>query len=163
MCTAIADVLVALDPDNEDIYRSNLAAYIDKLTSLDMEFQAAADVASVTTLVFADRFPFRYLMDDYGLSFYAAFSGCSAASEASFSTIVFLATKVVELGLNNIMVTESADKSIARTVINSTPERSQQILVLNAIQSVLRRDIDNGMTYLSIMENNLSVLKEALS
>jgi zinc transport system substrate-binding protein len=101
-------------------------------------------------------------MDDYGLSFYAAFSGCSAASEASFSTVVFLATRVAELGLKNIMVTESADHSIAQTVINSTPDRNQQILVLNAMQSVTRRDIDNGMTYLSIMEDNLNVLKEAL-
>jgi len=162
MCAAITDTLVMLDPDNEENYRANLSAYIEKLSALDMEFQAAVDAASVTTLVFADRFPFRYLMDDYGLSYYAAFSGCSAASEASFSTIVFLATRVEELGLNNIMVTESADQSIARTVINSTPRRSQQILVLNAIQSVLRRDVDDGMTYLSIMENNLSVLREAL-
>jgi len=162
ICAAITDVLSELDPDNAGYYSGNLTAYTDRLTSLDMEYQAAADAANVTTLVFADRFPFRYMMDDYGLGFYAAFSGCSAETEASFSTIVFLATKVEELVLNHVMVTESADQSLARTVINSTPRKSQQILVLNAMQSVTRRDIDNGATYLSIMESNLAVLREAL-
>jgi len=162
ICTAITDVLASLDPDNAGEYRSNLASYVDKLSALDMAYQAAVNAANTTTLVFADRFPFRYLMDDYGLSYYAAFSGCSAETEASFSTIVFLATKVEELALNSVMVTESADQSIARTVISSTPRRNQQIHVLNAMQSVTRRDIHNGATYLSIMESNLGVLREAL-
>ena len=163
ICAAIADVLSEMDPDNADVFQSNLEAYIEKLAALDLEYQAAVDAANVTTLVFADRFPFRYLMDDYGLSYYAAFAGCSAETEASFSTIVFLATKVEELMLNNVMVTETADHAIARTVIDSTPRGTQQILVLNAMQAVTRRDIDNGMTFLSIMENNLEVLREALS
>jgi zinc transport system substrate-binding protein len=162
LCTVIANVLSELDPGNAEAYHGNLAAYIERLSALDEEYQAAADAAEIDTLVFADRFPFRYLMDDYGLNYYAAFSGCSAASEASFSTIVFLATKVAELGLNNVMVTETGNHSIARAVINSTPGKDQQILVLDGMKMVTRRDIDAGMTYLSIMEDNLEVLREAL-
>jgi zinc transport system substrate-binding protein len=153
-----------LDSGNaSSVYSDNAIAYRHRLLDLNMEYQEMADAADINTLVFADRFPFRYMMDDYGLNFYAAFSGCSAASEASFSTIVFLATKVEELGLNSVMVTESGNHAIARTVIDSTPSRDQQILVLNAMQSVLRSDIDNGMTYLSVMESNLDVLRGALS
>jgi len=163
ICAAITDALAELDPDNAEAFRRNLDAYVERLSALDMEFQAVADAASVRTLVFADRFPFRYLMEDYGIRFYAAFSGCHAAAEASFSTIVFLATRMEELGLGNIMISETADGSIARTVISSTPGGGQQILVLNAMQAVLRRDIDEGLTYLSVMESNLDVLREALS
>jgi zinc transport system substrate-binding protein len=163
ICAAIANALTALDPDNAEAYQTNLTAYVEKLSALNREYQAAANAANVTTLVFADRFPFRYLMDDYGLNYYAAFSGCSAETEASFSTIVFLARKVDELDLNYIMVTESANLSIAETVISSTAEKNQQILVLDGMKTVTRRDIDNGVTYLSIMESNLEVLKEALA
>ena len=162
ICEAIAEALAALSPDSAEKYQNNLAAYIEKLSALDAEYQAAVNAASVRALLFADRFPFRYLMEDYGLGFYAAFSGCSAEAEASFSTIVFLAAKVDELGLSNVVVTESADRSIARTVISSTAEKNQQILVLNAMQSVTQSDIQNGAEYLSVMESNLDVLKEAL-
>jgi len=162
LCTAIANVLASLDADNAGEYQSNLAAYIAKLQALDEEYKKAVNAAPVRTLLFGDRFPFRYMMDDYGLTPYAAFSGCSAETEASFDTIVFLARKVDELGLNTVMVTESADQSIARTIIANTKDKNQQILVLDAMQSVTLSDVRNGTTYLSIMESNLDVLKEAL-
>jgi zinc transport system substrate-binding protein len=159
---AIGEVLASSVPDRADIYMGNLAAYTGRLSELDSEYQAVAGAAEIKTLLFADRFPFRYLMDDYGISYYAAFSGCSAETEAGFSTIIFLALKVDELGLNTVMVTESSDQSIARTVIESSSEKDRQILVLNAMQSVTRGDIQNGASYISIMESNLEVLKEAL-
>jgi zinc transport system substrate-binding protein len=129
---------------------------------LDAEYKATVNLAATKTLLFGDRFPFRYLMDDYGLTPYAAFSGCSAETEASFDTIVFLARKVDELNLKTVMVTESSDKSIARTVINNTIDKNQQILVLDAMQSVTANEVKDGTTYLSIMEDNLTVLKDAL-
>ena len=161
-CTAIADALSSLNADSADMYESNLASYIGQLSTLDAEYHAALDDAPIRTLLFADRFPFRYLLDDYGLSYFAAFPGCSAETEASFSTIVFLAGKVNELNLHTVLVTESADQSIADTVIDNTREKNQQILVLDAMQSITRSDLQNGATYLSIMESNLDVLKEAL-
>ena len=161
-CNVIANALASLDAGYGEEYRSNMTAYIGALAALDMAYSSAVNAAPLQTLLFADRFPFRYLLDDYGLSYYAAFSGCSAETEASFATIGSLAGKVNELGLHTVMVTESADKSIANTVIRNTQERNQQILVLDAMQSVTASDVRDGTTYLSIMESNLDVLKEAL-
>ena len=161
--TVIADAISELDPNFAEDYRANMTAYAMKLLDLDMEFKAAVDAASVRTVLFGDRFPFRYLMEDYGVGFYAAFPGCSAETEASFSTIVFLATKMNENNLKYVMVTESADQSIARTIISNTAAKNQQILVLDAMQSVTQFDVENGTTYLSIMMENLNVLRQALS
>jgi len=161
-CNAITNALSELDPDNAELYRTNLALYLEKLAALDEEFMEVVDAAPVRTLLFADRFPFLYLVHDYSLSYYAAFTGCSAETEASFSTIVFLAQKVDELGLNTVMVTETSDKSIAETVINGTASSNQQILVLDSMQSSNSDDWQNGITYLSIMESNLNILREAL-
>jgi len=162
-CNAITDALSTLDPDNAEVYRANLIAYLEILAALDTEYRTVVDAASVATLLFADRFPFRYLVDDYGLRYYAAFPGCSAETEASFSTIIFLAGKVDELELRNVMVTESADDSIARTIISNTETGNQQILVLDSMQSANSTDWQNGITFLSIMESNLDVLRQALS
>ena len=162
LCEAIAEALSNLDADYSEYYSDNLDAYTAKLLALDSEYKTVLSAASVNTLLFADRFPFRYLLDDYGIHYYAAFSGCSAETEASFSTIVFLAKKVDELKLNSVMVTESADQSIALTVIGNTKEKNQKILVLDAMQSVTQSDMQNGTAYISIMRDNLNTLREAL-
>lgn len=161
--SAIANELMEMDNNNAGLYQSNLDAYAAKLQELHGRYRAVASDAEVKTLLFADRFPFRYLVDDYGIAYYAAFPGCSAETEASFATMVFLTDKVDDLGLRSIMVTESSDKSIATTVISSSRDKDQQILVLDAMQSISSSDIQAGATYLSIMESNLEVLKEALS
>ena len=161
-CSVIADALSSLDSDNAREYQNNLIAYTGKLSALDSEYQAMVNAAPVKTLLFGDRFPFRYLVEDYGLSYHAAFPGCSAETEASFETIVFLAKKMDELNLRNVMVTESTDQSIAKTIINNTRDKNQQILALNSMQSVTLSDLRNGTTYLSVMEDNLNVLEEAL-
>ena len=161
-CAAITDALSTLDAKNADGYHNNLDAYIKKLTALDAEYQSVADAALVRTFLFCDRFPFRYLADDYNISYYAAFPGCSAETEASFATVIFLAQKMDELQLPCIMVTESSDQSIAHTVIQNTKASNYKICVLDAMQSVSSNDVQNGTTYLFIMESNLEVLKEAL-
>ena len=162
LSAAITEALSALDPVMASDYNDNLAAYIEQLDALDAQYHTALDNTAVRTLLFGSRFPFRYMMDDYNLSYYAAFSGCSAETEASFSTIAFLTGKVNELSLSAIMVTECSDQSIAGTIISNSRDRNQQILVLNAMQSVTARDVESGVTYLSIMTDNLSTLQEAL-
>ena len=112
--------------------------------------------------MFGDRFPFRYLADDYGLSYYAAFVGCSAETEASFKTIAFLSGKVNELGLHTVLQIESGDGKIPRTIIQNTASKDAQVLTLNSMQSVTEKQIADGATYLGIMRENLAVLKEAL-
>lgn len=161
-CDAIASALGEMDPDNADKYQQNAESYENELQKLDEEYQSVIDQASEKTLVFADRFPFRYLVDDYGLSYYAAFSGCSSESDASFKTVTFLASKLDDLGIKTVLTIEKSDDRIAQTVIDNTKYKDQKILELNSMQSVTSDEISEGATYLSIMEDNLNVLKEAL-
>ncbi len=163
LCQYISDELCKIDPDNKETYETNVKAYIAQLDTLDKEFEAAVSNASVKTVLFGDRFPFRYLVDDYGLDYYAAFVGCSAESEASFETIKFLADKTDELGLNAILQIESADGKIAQTIKDTTKTKSQQILTMNSMQSVTSKDVSAGATYLGIMQDNLSVLSQAIN
>ena len=162
LCKAIADDLAEIDTENANTYQENEKAYADKLDELDKKYQETVDSASQKTLLFGDRFPFRYMVDDYGLSYYAAFVGCSAETEASFETIAFLAGKTDELGLKNIMTIEKSDQKIAKTIIENTKEKNQGILTLDSMQSTTSDDVKKGATYFSIMENNLNVLQEAL-
>ena len=162
LCQSISDSLQEIDPQNKDFYSANTSAYIQQLSDLDAEYQTVTSSASQKTLLFADRFPFRYLVDDYGLSYYAAFVGCSAETEATFETISFLAGKVDELRLKNIMTLEKSDQKIAKTIIENTTTKDQRILTLDSMQSTTSEDIKNQTTYFSIMEKNLDTLKEAL-
>ena len=159
----IAAALAKLDPTHEAAYRAHAEAYGNKLKELDQRYVQAVAEGKVHTLLFGDRFPFRYLTDDYGLGYYAAFSGCSAETEASFETVTFLAAKVDELGLEAVMTIEGTDHRIAQTIVQNTRTKDQRILTLDSLQSVTARDVQNGATYLSIMEKNLEVLREALS
>ena len=160
--SAIADALAQKDPANADSYRANAEAYGAKLAALDAAYAGAVDSAAHKTLLFGDRFPFRYLTDDYGLTYYAAFVGCSAETEASFETIVFLARKADELGAKTIYTIENSDKSIAQTIINSTASKDQTIAELNSLQSVSMAQADGGDSYISLMRRNYDVLKETL-
>ncbi|MEE3493095.1 metal ABC transporter substrate-binding protein [Ruminococcus sp.] len=160
---SIADALKKADAQHADAFQANADAYKNKLNELDKQYQDAVDKASVKTLLFGDRFPFRYLTDDYKLDYYAAFVGCSAETEASFETITFLAGKADELQLKAIMQIETSDGSIAKTVRDNTKSKDQTILTLDSLQSVTSERAKNGETYLSIMTANLEVLKEALA
>ncbi len=162
LCNAIAESLETVDPAHKDVYAANLESYNEKLSALDAQYQDTVADASQKTLLFGDRFPFRYMVDDYGLNYYAAFAGCSAESEASFETISFLAKKVDELGLKNIMTIENSDQKIAQTIRDNTKDKNQEILSMDSMQSTTSDDVKNGTTYLSVMEDNLKVLKEAL-
>ncbi len=163
ICKYIADKMSELDESNKDLYMNNLNEYIGKLNDLDMNYEETVQNASVKTLVFADRFPFRYMTDDYNLDYYAAFVGCSAESEASFETIVFLADKIDELGITSICQIESADGKIAETVRDNTADKNQKVLTFDSMQSVTSKNVEEGASYLNIMENNLDVLKSALN
>ena len=161
--SAIADALAQKDPANADSYRANAEAYGAKLAALDAAYAGAVDSAAHKTLLFGDRFPFRYLTDDYGLAYYAAFAGCSAETEASFETVIFLAKKTDELQLPAVLTIEGKDHRIAETIIGSTADKNRKLLTLNSMQGTTANDIEQGATYLKIMEDNLAVLKEALN
>ncbi len=162
LCGAISEALQQIDPEHSGIYAANTVVYTQKLAELDAGYQAAVDAAAYKTVLFGDRFPFRYLADDYGLTYYAAFVGCSAETEASFATISFLANKVDELGLPCVLTIEGAQHKIAETIVQNTAAKNQKVLTMDSMQGTTAKDVNNGTTYLSIMEQNLSVLKEAL-
>ena len=157
---AISAALQELDPDNKDTYAANADAYGQKLSALDAEYQKAVSAGTYKTLLFGDRFPFRYLVDDYGLSYYAAFAGCSAESEASFETVSFLARKAEEGKLPCVLTIEGKNHKIAETIVQNTAGKNQKILTMDSMQSTTSQDV--ATTYLSLMAKNLDVLKEAL-
>ena len=162
LVAAISEALQESDPARKDTYAANSEAYVEKLSALDADYQAAVDSATYKTLLFGDRFPFRYLADDYGLDYYAAFPGCSAETEASFETISFLAKKADELKLPCVLTIEGTQYKIAETIVQNTAQKNQQILTMDSMQAVTANDAASGVSYLSIMEKNLSVLKKAL-
>ena len=159
---ALAEQLEELDAAHAENYRANADAYIAQLEELDREYEEAVAGAGVRTLIFGDRFPFRYLTADYGLDYYAAFPVCSAETEASFTTVTFLAGKLDALDIHSILVLENSDQRVAETIRENTASKDQQILVLNSLQSVTKEELEAGATYLDGMRENLKVLKQAL-
>ena len=155
----ISDVISEKDPDHADIYSANTAGYLEQLAALDQQYQETVSNAEFQSLLFGDRYPFRYMADDYGLTCYAAFSGCSAETEASFETVLFLAGKLDELGLNHVMTIEGSDGRIAKTIIENSNDKNRDILTLNSMQG----SMDKNTSYLDVMNDNLNVLKEALN
>ncbi len=158
----IGKSLADIDKDNASVYTANVTSYVNSLKELDKKYADAVKAGSKDTLLFADRFPFRYLVDDYNLKYYAAFVGCSAETEASFETIKFLAGKVDELGLNVILKIESSDGAIAKTVKETTTNKNQTIMTMDSLQSASTKEYKAGRNYLSVMEQNLTVLKDAI-
>ncbi len=160
---AISDQIVQADSAHAESYTENTLHYLQKLEELDKQYEQMVSSAKYDTVLFGDRFPFRYLVDDYHLNYYAAFSGCSADAEASFETITFLAKKTDELNLHSILVLEKSNTKIAETIKQNTKRKNQTILSLNSIQSVDQTDINNQFTYLKAMQENLDILTKALN
>ena len=163
LVNALAQSLSKVDSANSSIYTANAVLYNAKLWALDSEFTTAVSGASQKTVLFGDRFPFRYLVDDYGIKYYAAFVGCSAESEASFETVTFLAGKMDSLQLPAIFTIDGSNGKIARAILEASKNsKNAQVLTLNSMQSVTDEQIKAGVDYLSIMRDNLEVLKKAL-
>lgn len=160
---ALSENIQEIDPANKEDYVENAGKYVDKLNDLDGRYALTISKGRRQAILFGDRFPFRYMADDYGLTYYAAFVGCSAESEASFETITFLAQKVDDLKLPVILTIEGADHNIAESIKNATESKNQEILTMNSMQSVTAEDVADGETYLNVMEDNLNVLSQALN
>ena len=159
---AIADGLTKIDQSNAQIYKANADSYISELKQLDEEYAETVDKAPIKTILFGDRFPFRYMADDYGIRYYAAFVGCSAETEASFETISFLARKADELDLPAVITIEGSDKKLAETIVKNTASENMKILTMDSMQAATSKDAAEGITYISVMRKNLEVLREAL-
>ena len=163
MVKNIEKAIEQLDSDNAKVYQTNAENYIKKLDTLDKQYANTIQNAQYKAILFGDRFPFRYMADDYDLKYYAAFAGCSAETMAGFETVTFLAKKADELRLPVILTIENSDGRIAEAVKSNTTKKNQKILAMNSLQSVTKEQIADGITYLQVMQENLSVLSEALN
>ena len=159
----LSQSIETLDAKNASYYQKNASDYSAKLLSLDEEYAKAVESAKYKVVLFGDRFPFRYLVDDYNIKYYAAFVGCSAESEASFETVVFLSKKIDELELPAVLTIEKGNRRLAQTIIKNTKKKNQKILEMDSLQSVTQKDLISGRNYYSAMKKNLEVLKSALN
>ncbi|SHL33232.1 metal ABC transporter substrate-binding protein [Fibrobacter sp. UWH4] len=159
----LADALSKVDTAHATEYHMNAGLYIAKISALDAQYRAATDSAHFKTILFGDRFPFRYLVDDYGIKYFAAFVGCSAESEASFETVAFLAGKMDSLALPAIFTIDGSNGKIARAILDASKKSKETpVLTLNSMQSVTDAQMQSGTDYLSMMQSNLEVLKKAI-
>ena len=159
----LADAIAKVDTAHATEYHMNAALYVAKISALDAQYRAATDSAALKTILFGDRFPFRYLVDDYGVKYFAAFVGCSAESEASFETVAFLAGKMDSLALPAIFTIDGSNGKIARAILDASKKsKDAPVLTLNSMQSVTDAQMQSGVDYLSMMQENLEVLKKAI-
>lgn len=162
LCSGLADELSAVLPDMSEQIAECAADYGEKLAFLDARFEETIAKKDEDLLIFADRFPFRYLIEDYSLRYFAAFSGCSADSEATFETVVFLSDKLRESGVGTLIILESSTRDLANTIISNSGCEQVEIVVMDSMQSITARDVEAGASYLSIMEKNLAAIDAAL-
>ena len=155
----ITAILSEIDPDNAYYFEANLAAYLIQLEELDVAFRDVVDTGVRRTIIFGDRFPFRYFVDEYGLSYYAAFSGCSTDTDPSAATVAFLITKANELQLPVVFHIELSNRRLAYTIADGTGAR---VLELHSAHNITRNDYLAGLSYIDIMWANVSALREAL-
>ncbi|MCR5189403.1 MAG: metal ABC transporter substrate-binding protein [Treponema sp.] len=162
-CQVFTDAICQLVPQNAETYKSNLEDYIAQLDNLDLTYAGVIAAAPNKTIIVCDRFPLRYLVEDYNLKYYAAFVGCSAETEASFETVAFLANKLKELQLPAVLVMDGSDQKIAKTVILNAKLPKTDILTIDSMQSTSLRQAFDGKNYINVMQENLESLKKALN
>lgn len=163
VCEEISRVLGEIDSENAESYSKNAREYCGKLASLDAEYESVVLHGAKDTVLFGDRFPFKYLFNDYSLKYYAAFPGCSSETDASFETVISLAQTMDRLSLTAVLVTESSDGEVAGAIAESTNNASdKRILTMDSLQSVTQKQINGGKNYIDTMRANLEVLREAL-
>jgi len=155
----ITDALCKLDSANADYFRQNAAAYSAQLDELDASFKAVVDNAKRKTIIFGDRFPFRYLADAYGLEYFAAFPGCSNDTEPSAATVAFLINKVKSEKFPVIFHIELSNEKMADTISEATGAKK---LLLHSCHNLTKNDFEKGVTYLDVQKANVVNLKEAL-
>lgn len=155
----ISDALCEIDVANATVYQKNTTAYLSKLDELDGKFQNVVANAARKTIVFGDRYPFRYFSDAYGLDYFAAFPGCSTETEASAATVKFLIDKIDAESIPVVFHIELSNEKMANTISEAT---GAKVLLLHACHNISKADFESGVSYLELMGRNADALKEAL-
>ena len=156
---AIKNALSEIDAENAAIYAQNCAEYAEKLAELDKKFENAAANAKNRMIVFAEKFPFRYLCEHYGIEHHSAFDGCATQSEPSLTVLSSLANIIRENGLSAVLTIEFSSSTVAEWLANET---STKVLTLHSCHSLTAEEFKRGETYISLMEKNLEALTEAM-
>ena len=162
ICNEIVKQLSNIDPKYAEYYQEQNERYQMQLEEVDKQYRDVIKSANRNTILVGDRFPFRYLVEDYQLDYYAAFKGCSSDTEASFETVTFLSSKMDELELPVIFILENSKDSLAKTILQNSNRKDAKILVLHSMQTIGKEDIEKEITYLSLMKTNLLSLEQAL-
>jgi zinc transport system substrate-binding protein len=157
---SLTNTLIEISPENKAYFEQNAKNYNQRLTDIDTRFQEIISGAKRKTLVFGDRFPLRYFVEDYDLDYYAAFPGCSDQTEASTATLAFLINKIKSENIKYIFTIELSNQAVARTI---AAETGTEILEFHSLHNISKSDFDSGKTYLQIMHQNLTNLKRALN
>jgi zinc transport system substrate-binding protein len=155
----ISEAMSQMDKDNAPLFKSNATAYMKQLDGLDAAFREAVRSGVRKTIVVGDRFPFRYLADAYGLSYFAAFPGCSTETEPSAATVAFLIDKVKSEHLPVVFHIELSNEKIADAICEAAGARK---MLLNSCHNLSQSDFSKGVGYLEVMRGNVNALKEAL-
>jgi zinc transport system substrate-binding protein len=163
ICRKIAYEITIIDSESSELYLSLCDGYISELMKLDESYSIAVNEGVRDTLIFVDRFPFVYLLADYGIKHYAAFEGCSSDSDISFEAVIELAKRVDEVGAGYVLIIDGNDGKMANTVISNTKDKSCRVLALDSMQSVSLAEMNSEYSYLSVMRENLEVIRLALS
>ena len=157
---AIEGQICAMDAENADYYHENADRYRSELEKLDSAFRETVEQSENKTLLFGDRFPFLYFVREYGLDYYAAFPGCFSETEPNAATIAFLIDKGREEKIPVVLKEKMSNDNIASAIAEET---GSKVCSLYACHNIPAEDFENGETYVSLMNKNLVVLKEALN
>ncbi|MEE0264144.1 MAG: metal ABC transporter substrate-binding protein [Acutalibacteraceae bacterium] len=160
MVQAISEAVCKADSQNEDYYKNNTKLYCDKLNELDENFKNITSISKRNELVFGDRFPLIYFTNEYGLTYHAAFPGCSSESEPSASDIAKLTDIVKKNNIPVILKIELSNSSVADTIASET---SAKVCTFYTCHNLSKEQFDNGESYISMMTENLETLKTALN
>ena len=163
MCDAICKEICDLDNENAEIYAENNTEYKEKLEKLDNDIENTITSAKTDHIIFADRFPFVYLTNDYGIGYSAVFDGCSAETNATYETVVSLVKDINEKNIKVLITLEKSKTDIADTLIAESGRADMSVMSVISMQNVSKKDIDNGMTYISVMYENLEILGKAMN
>ena len=156
----LEETLSGLDESHKDSFKANSESYVKELEELDKSFKEVVDSGKRKEIIVADRFPFAYFCKEYGLSYFAAFPGCSTDTQPSAATIAFLTDKVKEDKIPVVFHIEMGNEDMVNAISKDTGAKK---LLLNSVHNVTDSDFKAGKTYVDLMKPNVEALKEALN
>ncbi len=157
---AICESLCQISPENEEYFKSNLENYINELNGIDREIEEVVKSAKRKTLVFGDKFPFRYFTEKYNLNWYSAYTDCGSEAEPSAKMVAELTDRVIEEKIPAVLHLEFSNKKVAESVAESANVKTME---LHSCHNVTKEQLESGISYIDIMRSNIKVLKEVLN